>query len=157
MTMIKNTRYKIVLLAGIFLLPGALAQDINVDFVATIKGTTCNITLEGTRVTADGNNQYTLRILNVALDKIINKMPEAHVTWYKPTLFVHQTGQACAMNTIGLYGEHGKLVQPRNNDFPCQSIQNLDTSSVGSCSKFHEILYQVLPLHPASFPFGGEG
>lgn len=47
MTMIKNTRYKIVLLAGIFLLPGALAQDINVDFVATIKGTTCNITLEG--------------------------------------------------------------------------------------------------------------
>ena len=72
------------------------------------------------------------------------------VTWYKPTLFVHQTGQACAMNTIGLYGEHGKLVQPRNNDFPCQSIQNLDTSSVGSCSKFHEILYQVLPLHPAS-------
>lgn len=75
--MIKNTRYKIVLLAGIFLLPGALAQDINVDFVATIKGTTCNITLEGTRVTADGNNQYTLRILNVALDKIINKMPEA--------------------------------------------------------------------------------
>lgn len=51
----------------------------------------------------------------------------------------------------------GKLVQPRNNDFPCQSIQNLDTSSVGSCSKFHEILYQVLPLHPASFPFGGEG
>ena len=29
MTMIKNTRYKIVLLAGIFLLPGALAQDIN--------------------------------------------------------------------------------------------------------------------------------
>ena len=79
------------------------------------------------------------------------------VTWYKPTLFVHQTGQACAMNTIGLYGEHGKLVQPRNNDFPCQSIQNLDTSSVGSCSKFHEILYQVLPLHPASFPFGGEG
>ena len=79
------------------------------------------------------------------------------VTWYKPTLFVHQTGQACAMNTIGVYGEHGKLVQPRNNDFPCQSIQNLDTSSVGSCSKFHEILYQVLPLHPASFPFGGEG
>lgn len=75
--MIKNTRYKIVLLAGIFLLPGALAQDINVDFVATIKGTTCNITLEGTRVTADGNDQYTLRILNVALDKIINKMPEA--------------------------------------------------------------------------------
>ena len=75
--MIKNTRYKIVLLAGIFLLPGALAQDINVDFVATIEGTTCNITLEGTRVTADGNNQYTLRILNVALDKIINKMPEA--------------------------------------------------------------------------------
>ena len=65
------------------------------------------------------------------------------VTWYKPTLFVHQTGQACAMNTIGLYGEHGKLVQPRNNDFPAkvfriliQVLSDPAASSTKSCTKF---------------------
>ena len=44
------------------------------------------------------------------------------------------------------------------NSLRVQAYGTVDeVSSVGSCSKFHEILYQVLPSHPASFPFGGEG
>ena len=102
----------------------------------------------------------------------VREVVAAHYFMYKnaychhfyPPCYMVQTYFVCPPDRTSLcnehdslYGEHGKLVQPRNNDFPCQSIQNLDTSSVGSCSKFHEILYQVLPLHPASFPFGGEG
>ena len=93
-------------------------------------------------VRGDGNTLFYAR-----------KMPAATTL---STLF-HGTSLPCPVDKAGLCNKHGKLVQPRNCDFPCQSIQNLDTSSVGSCSKFHEILYQVLPLHPASFPFGGEG
>lgn len=58
------------------------------------------------------------------------------------TLF-HGTSLPCPVDKAGLCNKHGKLVQPRNCDFPCQSIQNLDTSSVDlaasstkSCTKF---------------------
>lgn len=47
---------------GILLSPSVFATDINVEFTATVKATTCNITLTGNNVTNDGNNNYTLRI-----------------------------------------------------------------------------------------------
>lgn len=60
--MIKTTPHKIVILMGILLSPSVFATDINVEFTATVKATTCNITLTGNNVTNDGNNNYTLRI-----------------------------------------------------------------------------------------------
>ncbi|ESL26981.1 hypothetical protein L476_00137 [Escherichia coli BIDMC 39] len=62
--MIKTTPHKIVILMGILLSPSVFATDINVEFTATVKATTCNITLTGNNVTNDGNNNYTLRIGN---------------------------------------------------------------------------------------------
>lgn len=47
---------------GVLLSPSVFATDINVEFTATVKATTCNITLTGNNVTNDGNNNYTLRI-----------------------------------------------------------------------------------------------
>lgn len=58
---------------GILLSPSVFATDINVEFTATVKATTCNITLTGNNVTNDGNNNYTLRIPKMGLDKIANK------------------------------------------------------------------------------------
>ncbi|MBB9444386.1 hypothetical protein FSI09_010870, partial [Escherichia coli] len=60
--MIKITPHKIAILMGILLSPSVFATDINVEFTATVKATTCNITLTGNNVTNDGNNNYTLRI-----------------------------------------------------------------------------------------------
>lgn len=60
--MIKTTPHKIAILMGVLLSPSVFATDINVEFTATVKATTCNITLTGNNVTNDGNNNYTLRI-----------------------------------------------------------------------------------------------
>ena len=62
---------------GILLSPSVFATDINVEFTATVKATTCNITLTGNNVTNDGNNNYTLRIPKMGLDKIANKTTES--------------------------------------------------------------------------------
>ncbi|TGB96470.1 fimbrial protein [Escherichia sp. E2748] len=75
--MIKTTPHKIATLMGILLSPSVLATDINVEFTATVRATTCNITLTGNNVTNDGNNNYTLRIPNMGLDKIANKTTES--------------------------------------------------------------------------------
>ncbi|MGV6373272.1 fimbrial protein, partial [Escherichia coli] len=76
--MIKTTPHKIAILMGILLSPSVFATtDINVEFTATVKATTCNITLTGTNVTNDGNNNYTLRIPKMGLDKIANKTTES--------------------------------------------------------------------------------
>lgn len=75
--MIKTTPHKIVILMGILLSPSVFATDINVEFTATVKATTCNITLTGNNVTNDGNNNYTLRIPKMGLDKIANKTTES--------------------------------------------------------------------------------
>lgn len=68
--MIKTTPHKIAILMGVLLSPSVFATDINVEFTATVKATTCNITLTGNNVTNDGNNNYTLRIPKMGLDKI---------------------------------------------------------------------------------------
>lgn len=47
---------------GLLLSPSVFATDVNVDFTATVKATTCNITLTGTNVTDNGNDKYTLVI-----------------------------------------------------------------------------------------------
>ncbi|EJD4016237.1 fimbrial protein, partial [Escherichia coli] len=75
--MIKITPHKIAILMGILLSPSVFATDINVEFTATVKATTCNITLTGNNVTNDGNNNYTLRIPKMGLDKIANKTTES--------------------------------------------------------------------------------
>ncbi|MEK8538844.1 hypothetical protein P2R56_18120, partial [Escherichia coli] len=49
--MIKITPHKIAILMGILLSPSVFATDINVEFTATVKATTCNITLTGNNVT----------------------------------------------------------------------------------------------------------
>ncbi len=77
--MIKTTPHKIVILMGILLSPSVFATDINVEFTATVKATTCNITLTGNNVTNDGNNNYTLRIPKMGLDKIANKTTESQL------------------------------------------------------------------------------
>ena len=46
------------------------------------------------------------------------KMPAATTL---STLF-HGTSLPCPVDKAGLCNKHGKLVQPRNCDFPCQSI-----------------------------------
>ncbi|HEI2545536.1 TPA: fimbrial protein [Escherichia coli] len=73
--MIKMTPHRLAILMGLLLSPSTFAEDINVDFTATVKATTCNITLtalNGSSITNDGNDNYTLRIPNIGLDKIAN-------------------------------------------------------------------------------------
>ncbi len=74
--MIKITPHKIAILMGILLSPSVFATDINVEFTATVKATTCNITLTGNNVTNDGNNNYTFE-MKMGWDKIANKTTES--------------------------------------------------------------------------------
>lgn len=108
--MIKMTPYKLTILMGILFSPSVFATDINVDFTATVKATTCNITLtalNGSSVTDDGNDNYTLRIPNIGLDKIVNKTAEAQadfklvasgcsggISWIDTTLSGNKSGSA---------------------------------------------------------------
>ncbi|EEY3529703.1 TPA: fimbrial protein, partial [Escherichia coli] len=48
--MMRMTLHKLVILPGLFLSSSVLATDINVDFTATVKASTCNITLTGNNV-----------------------------------------------------------------------------------------------------------
>lgn len=62
-------------LLGLLLPLTSQAESINVDFTATVTETTCNITLKalnGSKVTDDGSDKYTLTIPDVGLDKIVN-------------------------------------------------------------------------------------
>lgn len=115
--MIKTTPHKIVILMGILLSPSVFATDINVEFTATVKATTCNITLTGNNVTNDGNNNYTLRIPKMGLDKIANKTTESQadfklvasgcssgISWIDTTL----TGNASSSSP--------KLIIPQSGD-----------------------------------------
>lgn len=66
-------------LAILFPLAG-YAEDINVDFTATIKATTCSMSiaaLDGSTVTGDAANGYTLDMGSVGLDKVVQKTTEA--------------------------------------------------------------------------------
>jgi len=60
--MIKMIPHKLVILMGLLLSPSAFAEDINVDFTATVKATTCNITL-----TALGNDSNLLIVFYVQI------------------------------------------------------------------------------------------
>ncbi|HAW3707944.1 fimbrial protein [Escherichia coli] len=115
--MIKITPHKIAILMGILLSPSVFATDINVEFTATVKATTCNITLTGNNVTNDGNNNYTLRIPKMGLDKIANKTTESQadfklvasgcssgISWIDTTL----TGNASSSSP--------KLIIPQSGD-----------------------------------------
>ncbi|HBI7612354.1 TPA: fimbrial protein [Escherichia coli] len=75
--MIKIAPYKFAILTGVLLCPDVLATDINVDFTATVKATTCNITLTGNNVTNNGNDGYTLKIPKMGLDQIVKKTTNA--------------------------------------------------------------------------------
>ncbi|MEL5943547.1 hypothetical protein AAGG21_11570, partial [Escherichia coli] len=74
--MIKTTPHKIVILMGILLSPSVFATDINVEFTATVKATTCNITLTGNNVTNDGNNNYTGNDSNLLIVFYVQIMPD---------------------------------------------------------------------------------
>src|SRR5699024_5118668 len=115
--MIKITPHKIAILMGILLSPSVFATDINVEFTATVKATTCNITLTGNNVTNDGNNNSTLRIPKMGLDKITNKTTESQadfklvasgcssgISWIDTTL----TGNALSSSS--------KLIIPLSGD-----------------------------------------
>lgn len=65
------------------------------------------------------------------------------VTWYKPTLFVHQTGQACAMNTIACTVNTVNLCSLETTTFLAkvfriliQVLSDPAASSTKSCTKF---------------------
>lgn len=108
--MIKMTPHKLAILMGLLLSPSAFAENINVDFTATVRATTCNITLtalNGSSVTNDGNDNYTLRIPNMGLDKIVNATAEARadfkliasgcssgISWIDTTLSGNQSSPA---------------------------------------------------------------
>lgn len=105
--MIKMTPYKLTILMGILFSPSVFATDINVDFTATVKATTCNITLtalNGSSVTDDGNDNYTLRIPNMGLDKIVNKQPKPVQTlnWLPVVVAVASAGliQRCQATSL---------------------------------------------------------
>lgn len=60
-------------LIGLGLPTTSFATDINVDFTARLLATTCTITIKedgGPRVTNNGNDNYSMTIPNVGLDKI---------------------------------------------------------------------------------------
>ena len=70
--MIKIAPYKLAILTGIMLSPCVLATDINVEFTATVKATTCNIKIIGNNITEDGNDSYTLTLPNMGLGDAAN-------------------------------------------------------------------------------------
>ncbi|EEL3760542.1 fimbrial protein [Salmonella enterica] len=56
------------------------AEDINVDFTATVLATTCSMSiaaLDGSNVSGDATSGYTLNVGDVGLDKIIKKSAES--------------------------------------------------------------------------------
>lgn len=56
------------------------AETVNVDFTATVLGTTCNMTiaaLDGSSVSGDATNGYRLTVGDVGLDKIVKKSAES--------------------------------------------------------------------------------
>lgn len=56
------------------------AEDINVDFTATVLATTCSMSiaaLDGSNVSGDATSGYTLNVSDVGLDKIIKKSAES--------------------------------------------------------------------------------
>lgn len=66
-------------LAVIFPLTGQ-AENINVDFTATVVATTCSMSiaaLDGSSISGDATNGYTLKMGDVGLDKIVNKTAES--------------------------------------------------------------------------------
>ncbi|EPJ0011075.1 hypothetical protein ACTBHT_003571, partial [Escherichia coli] len=80
--MIKTTPHKIAILMGLLLSPSVFATDVNVDFTATVKATTCNITLtslNGSNVVDNGNDSYTLIGFAPIFPDICY-----HLTHYKP-------------------------------------------------------------------------
>ncbi|EHR8918932.1 TPA: fimbrial protein [Escherichia coli] len=80
--MMRITLHKLAILTGLFLSSSVLATDINVDFTATVKASTCNITLTGNNVTSDGNDTYTLTFPGtIGLDKIANKTTQAQANF----------------------------------------------------------------------------
>lgn len=126
---------------GILLSPSVFATDINVEFTATVKATTCNITLTGNNVTNDGNNNYTLRIPKMGLDKIANKTTESQadfklvasgcssgISWIDTTL----TGNASSSSP--------KLIIPQSGD------SSSTTSNIGMGFK-NRLLMMPLSLN----------
>lgn len=108
--MIKITPHKITILMGLLLSPSVFATDVNVDFTATVKATTCNITLTGTNVTDNGNDKYTLVIPSMGMDKIANKTAQSEanfklvangcssgISWIDTTLTGNQSGSSPAL------------------------------------------------------------
>lgn len=108
--MIKITPHKITILMGLLLSPSVFATDVNVDFTATMKATTCNITLTGTNVTDNGNDKYTLVIPSMGMDKIANKTAQSEanfklvangcssgISWIDTTLTGNQSGSSPAL------------------------------------------------------------
>ncbi|EBY0372544.1 fimbrial protein [Salmonella enterica] len=56
------------------------AEDINVDFTATVVATTCSMSiasLDGSSISGDATSGYKLTVGNVGLDKIVNKTAES--------------------------------------------------------------------------------
>ncbi|MBJ9268741.1 fimbrial protein [Citrobacter freundii] len=56
------------------------AETVNVDFTATVLGTTCNMTiaaLDGSSVSGDATNGFKLTVGDVGLDKIVKKSAES--------------------------------------------------------------------------------
>lgn len=108
--MIKITPHKITILMGLLLSPSVFATDVNVDFTATVKATTCNITLTGTNVTDNGKDKYTLVIPSMGMDKIANKTAQSEanfklvangcssgISWIDTTLTGNQSGSSPAL------------------------------------------------------------
>lgn len=66
-------------LAMIFPLTGQ-AENINVDFTATVLATTCSMSitaLDGSNISGDATSGYTLNIGDVGMDKIVKKSAES--------------------------------------------------------------------------------
>ena len=76
------TLHKLAILTGLFLSSSVLATDINVDFTATVKASTCNITLSGDNFTPVVCDTYTLTFPGTfGLDKIANKTTQAQANF----------------------------------------------------------------------------
>ncbi|EAB9859842.1 fimbrial protein [Salmonella enterica] len=66
-------------LAVLFPLTGQ-AEDINVDFTATVLATTCSMSiaaLDGSTITGDATSGYTLDMGDIGMDKVVKKTTES--------------------------------------------------------------------------------
>lgn len=112
------TLHKLAILTGLFLSSSVLATDINVDFTATVKASTCNITLSGDNVTPDGSDTYTLTFpeLLVWTKLQIKRLKHRRILIWLPAVVPQASAKSIPKLSGNASGTTPALIVPLSSD-----------------------------------------